>query len=148
MFFIWYSSRISWINILYSCHYNPRFEFFNLLFEGHFGWLNLRKFFKLALISQKVSQKRNIILSILFSCDLVYFLGDWSQMKKLKPPILQTVYVWHKMSKFFHLRSRIINLYLRDSIQDWAQVHYVNVSAVLPERQYLSFFRDQFIIDR
>ena len=76
--------------------------------------------------------------------DLVHLLGDWSQMEKLKPPLLQTVYVWHKMSKFFHLRSKIISLYLGvvSSIQEWvmmAQVHYVNVSEVLSESQY--FFK-------
>ena len=65
-------------------------------------------------------------------------------MEKLKPPLLQSVYVWHKMSKFFHLRSKIISLYLGvvSSIQEWvmmAQVHIVNVSEVLSESQY--FFK-------
>ena len=49
--FIWLSPKISRINILYSCHYNPRFKFFQPPFCGA-----LRLVFKLAAIFQKVGQ--------------------------------------------------------------------------------------------
>ena len=51
-------------------------------------------------------------------------------MKKLKPPLLQIVYVWHKMSKFFHLRFKIISLYLGEVRRFQESVGYDDTSTL------------------
>ena len=57
-------------------------------------------------------------------------MGDWSQMKKLKPPLLQIVYVWHEMSNFFHLRFKIISLYLGEVRRFQESVGYDDTSTL------------------